>query len=389
MRFFISVIFFLALSVTGFADSPLTSVSFWKTSQNSLVQRTGNLKGKKKLNNRRYRMIVDPQTDLLDKITLINAISWEFDSKVSNSNIFLNKIKKECSNFSTRTYTEILKADSIICDFDDEGNYITILMVNGKKQVYQGLYFESADDFLLYYSDFSKNHPISIINFYSTITNSDFFSCYLSYLYLRAMDSYDDVSDVMQELMELEDELKYDYEIDDNGEYKMTYFDIEKKETFYFLKFLISSQALLINDGISCSVWEKFIEYTNKDCISNLALKKYVHQAGEYLKSYSTYCGLNPNSYKYYVSSYCNSNLISIIKGQEVHILNYPVFVYGKLTVYDRKNRIVFNRKISGDDYVRLLTENYDPGDYKIELLDSQTSKSYTLKLVVNKKNER
>ena len=383
MRYVIGIIFFLGLSLVGFADSPLTSVSFWKTSQNSLIQRTGSLKGKKKLNNRRYRMIVDPQIDLLDKITLINAMSWEFDSEVSNSNIFLNKIKKECGNFITRTYNEILRADSIVWYSDDEHIDITALTVNGKKQVYKGLYFESADDFLLIYSNFSKIHTRDIISFYSTITDSDYFSCYLSYLYLRAMDSYNDVSDIMQELMELEGKLEYDYDMDVNGEFKIKYSDIAKKEIFYFLKFLISSQALLINDGISCSLWEKFIEYTNKDCISNLALRKYVYLAGEYLKSYSKYCSLNPNTFNYYISSYCNSNLISIIKGQEVHILHYPVFIYGKLTVYDSKNRVIFDRKIDGDDYVRLLTENYDPGDYTIKLFDLQTSKSYLLRLIV------
>jgi hypothetical protein len=384
MRYVIGIIFFLGLSIKGFADSPLTSVSFWKNSQNPLVQRTGSLKGKKKLNNKMYRMIVDPHTDLLDKITLINAISWEFDSKVSNSNIFLNKIKKECGKFITRTYKEILKADSIGWYSDDKHFDITALTINGKKQVYKGLYFESADDFLLFYSNFSKIHPRDIISFYSTITDVDYFSCYLSYLYLRTMDSYNDVSDVMQEFIEFERELKYNYDMDDNGELKLKYLNFEKKEIFYFLKFLISSQASLINDQISCSVWEKFIEYTNKDCISNLALKKYVYLLGEYLKSYSKYCSLNSKTSDYYISSYCNSNLISIIKGQEVHILHYPVFIYGKLTVYDRMNRVILDYKIDGDDYVRLLTENYDPGDYTIKLLDSETSKSYLLKLIVN-----
>ena len=89
------LIFFLFLPSNIFADSPLTSISFWDISESSLVQKTGRLSGKKKLNNARFKFLTDSNTTIFDKIALVNAMGWDSNSKFKNSEIFLKKLKKE------------------------------------------------------------------------------------------------------------------------------------------------------------------------------------------------------------------------------------------------------------------------------------------------------
>ena len=122
---------FLFLSSNVFADSSLTSISFWDISESSLVQKTGRLNGKKKLNKVRFKFLSNSKTTVFDKIALVNAMGWDSNSKVKNSEIFLSKLKKEYLNFVRKYRKQLLKAQPISqpinlnkIKLDENGNII-------------------------------------------------------------------------------------------------------------------------------------------------------------------------------------------------------------------------------------------------------------------------
>ena len=88
------ILIFLFISLQCAADSPLTSISFWRISDNYLVQQTGCLEGEKRLNNKNFNLLVNPEIPIFHKIALVNALGWELDrSTSSNSKVFLEMLK--------------------------------------------------------------------------------------------------------------------------------------------------------------------------------------------------------------------------------------------------------------------------------------------------------
>ena len=386
---------FIFLSFNIFADSPLTSISFWDISQSALVQKTGKQKGKKKLNNVSFKFLIDSNTTIFDKIAMVNALGWDSNSKFKNSEIFLNKLKKENLNSIKKYRKQLLKAPPFSWDnleFDDNGD----ILRNDKndKHFIQGIFYESVDDFDKNFDDVESLWwtPEDIIREHSDFKGFGFEDNYTVYLYLLAMDNYwDDTlifSDVLDNLTELELLFGYSEELDEEGYViSVTYNNSDSKEAFDFIKMLVSTQYLLLISTPDCEVWEEFNQiigrddYNNYNCISNLSVRKAIRKSYDYLKIYSGKC----EEVWYDFSSCYFRNVIHATQNQRVNILHYPLFIYGELTIYDQNDSEVFKFIIDGDDYVALDISNYPLGSYRIQMINTQTEPKtpYNLDLII------
>jgi hypothetical protein len=328
------------------ADSPLTSIEFWKASEDLYVLKIGKEPGKKKMDKRMFNYLMSSNVTVFDKLALINALGWEFNSDVRNSEIFLDKLKKSGFELIKKS----LIKDSGTYYFDDECCWESI---------------NSLKD------DFQTWSPSRIINAYSSFAVGRSNDIYILYLYLLAMDDYLDVSVVYDELHNIQ--YDFDSEID-------PMIDLTTQESFEFIKMLVSSQHILITKGIQCDVWEEYSNY-NQGCVSNIFIKKALPICYEYLRNYSSNCDL----VDYNIAGYCNGNVIHANQNQKVFIVNYPVFVYGQLTVYNQNNSEVFKSIIDGDDGVILDISNYPIGSYRIQMINTQTEPKtpYNLELII------
>lgn len=361
------------------ADSPLTSIEFWKVSEDSYVLKIGKEPGKKKLDNVIFKFLTDSNTTTFDKIALVNAMGWDSNSKFKNSKIFLNKLKKEHLNFIKKYRKQLLKAPPFSWDnleFDDDGD----ILRNDKndKHFIQGIFYESVDDFDKKYDAVeSLWTPEDIIRSHSDYKGFGVEDNYIVYLYLLAMDNYWDVSLVFDVL---------DNFIDDEGNViSVTYNNSDSKEAFDFIKMLVSTQFLFLTKEIDCEVWEEFNKIRGRDyysCMSNLSIRKSLLKSYDYLKIYSDNC----EEVLYNINTtYCFRNVIHATQNQQVTILHYPLFIYGELTIYDQNDSEVFKFIIDGDDSIGLDISNYPPGSYRIQMINTETEPKtpYNLDLII------
>ena len=361
------------------ADSPLTSIEFWKVSEDLYVLKIGKEPGKKKLDNVRFKFLTDSNTTIFDKIALVNAMGWDSNSKFKNSEIFLNKLKKEHLNSIKKYRKQLLKAPPFSWDnleFDDNGD----ILRNDKndKHFIQGIFYESVDDFDKKYDAVeSLWTPEDIIRSHSDYKGFGVEDNYTVYLYLLAMDNYWDASLVFDVL---------DNFIDDEGNViSVTYNNSDSKEAFDFIKMLVSTQSLFLTKEIDCEVWEEFNKIRGRDyysCMSNLSIRKSLLKSYDYLKIYSDNC----EEVKYDINTtYCFRNVIHATQNQQVTILHYPLFIYGELTIYDQNDSEVFKFIIDGGDSVGLDISNYPLGSYRIQMINTQTEPKtpYNLDLII------
>lgn len=361
------------------ADSPLTSIEFWKVSEDSYVLKIGKEPGKKKLDNVIFKFLTDSNTTIFDKIALVNAMGWDSNSKFKNSEIFLNKLKKEHLNYIKKYRKQLLKAPPFSWDnleFDDNGD----ILRNDKndKHFIQGIFYESVDDFDKKYDAVeSLWTPEDIIRSHSDYKGFGVEDNYIVYLYLLAMDNYWDASLVFDVL---------DNFIDDEGNViSVTYNNSDSKEAFDFIKMLVSTQSLFLTKEIDCEVWEEFNKIRGRDyysCMSNLSIRKSLLKSYDYLKIYSDNC----EEVKYDINTtYCFRNVIHATQNQQVTILHYPLFIYGELTIYDQNDSEVFKFIIDGGDSVGLDISNYPLGSYRIQMINTQTEPKtpYNLDLII------
>ena len=89
------LIIILLSSKISNADSPLTSVEFWRSSSNKYVLKIGNKIGKQKLNQSMFNFLTDQKISSFDKYCLVNSMGWEYNSKIQNHTLFLKFIYKE------------------------------------------------------------------------------------------------------------------------------------------------------------------------------------------------------------------------------------------------------------------------------------------------------
>ena len=249
--------FIIALLLCSFncaADSPLTSISFWQISDNNLVQQTGCLESEKKLNNKTFNFLVNPEIAVYHKIALVNALGWELDrSTSSNSKVFLEMLK-------TRTLNLLNK--QVIDDSDKVYNYKSKAQFNNdnisKNRVYCPGYKE-------------------VISTYADLTGSSSRDISLIYLYLAAMDNYWDVSLIHKEFNTIAH--RYTSRVN-----KVVEPDTE--ESFNLVKMLVSTQYSLIEKGITSDVWEQFNLYLNEGSKSNVFINLTLPHVHKYLSSY-------------------------------------------------------------------------------------------------------
>jgi len=341
------ILAFLLFSNNVIADSPLTSIKFWNASEDSYVLKIGKEPGKKKMDKRMFNYLMSSDVTVFDKLALINALGWEFNSEVRNSEIFLDKLKKSALKFLKDNLTK-----------DSDGSYSFGYEYN----------WESINSLN---EDFQTWSPKQIINTYSIPTEGKTKDIYILYLYLLAMDDYFDVSVVYDELHNIQ--YDFDSEID-------PMIDLTTQESFEFIKMLVSSQHILITKGIQCDVWEEYAKY-QYICGSNYFIKKALPFCYKYLRNYSSNC----DRVDYYIAGYCNGNVIHANQNQKVFIINYPVFIYGELTVYNQNNSEVFKSIIDGDDGVGLDISNYPIGTYSVKIINTQTEpkSNYNLELTI------
>jgi hypothetical protein len=373
------ILAFLLFTNNVIADSPLTSIEFWKVSEDSYVLKIGKERGKKKLDNVIFKFLTDSNTTIFDKIALVNAMGWDSNSKFKNSEIFLNKLKKEHLNYIKKYRKQLLKAPPFSWDnleFDDNGD----ILRNDKndKHFIQGIFYESVDDFDKKYDAVeSLWTPEDIIRSHSDYKGFGVEDNYTVYLYLLAMDNYWDASLVFDVL---------DNFIDDEGNViSVTYNNSDSKEAFDFIKMLVSTQSLFLTKEIDCEVWEEFNKIRGRDyysCMSNLSIRKSLLKSYDYLKIYSDNC----EEVKYDINTtYCFRNVIHATQNQQVTILHYPLFIYGELTIYDQNDSEVFKFIIDGGDSVGLDISNYPLGSYRIQMINTQTEPKtpYNLDLII------
>jgi len=249
--------FMLALLLCSFncaADSPLTSISFWEISDNNLVQQTGCLEGEKRLNNKNFNFLVNPEIPIFHKMALVNALGWEFDkSTPSNSKVFLEMLK---------TRSLHLFNNHVIDDMDKVYNY----------QSKDKFTKDNVPNKRVYDAGYKK-----IINTYTDLTGSSSRDISLIYLYLAAMDNYRDVSLIHEEFNTIAH--KYTSGVNKNLE-------PETEESFNLVKMLVSTQYSLIEKGITTDVWEQFNLYLNKVGTANVFINKTLPHVHKYLSSY-------------------------------------------------------------------------------------------------------
>lgn len=341
------------------ADSPLTSIEFWKASEDSYVLKIGKKPGKKKMDKRMFNYLMSDVVNVYEKYALINALGWEFNSKLENSKLFLNKLKDRTLN----VIKENLTKDSLGF-YSISSEYRSALAMLGYEYKWESI--NALND------DFRTWSPRKIIDTYSSIRGSKSKDIYTLYLYLLAMDGYSDVTFVYDELSSVDIHNDFDSEVNSmNGSYS---------EPSRFLEMLVSSQYILTTKGIQCGVWEEYEKYQDI-CDSNYFIKKALPICYKYLKNYSSNC----DRVNYNIAGYFNGNVIHVNQNQEVWIVNYPVFVYGELTVYDQNNSEVFKTIINGGDYALLDISKYAIGNYSVKLVNTESEPeiNYNLELIV------
>ena len=249
--------FIIALLLFSFncaADSPLTSISFWEISDNNLVQQTGCMEGEKRLNNKNFNLLVNPEIAVYHKIALVNALGWEFDdSTPSNSKVFLDVLKTRSLHI-LNTYIED--------DLDKVYNYQSKAKFTN----------DNVSNKRVYDAGYKK-----IISTYAALTGCSSTDISLIYLYLAAMDNYWDVSLIHEELNNIAH--KYISGVNKNLE-------PETEESFNLVKMLVSTQHSLIEKGITPDVWKQFNLYLKEVGKANMFINKTLPHVHKYLSSY-------------------------------------------------------------------------------------------------------
>ena len=254
IKYRFTFLIFLFISLQCAADSPLTSISFWQISDNNIVQQTGCLEGEKKLNNKTFNFLVNPEIAVFHKIALVNALGWEFDrSTSSNSKVFLEMLK---------TRSLHLFNNHVIDDMDKVYNYQSKVKFT----------YDNVSNKRVYDAGYKK-----IISTYAAITECSSRDLSLIYLYLAAMDNYWDVSLIHKEFNTIAH--KYTSEVNKAVE-------PDTEESFNLVKMLVSTQYSLIEKGITPDVWVQFNLYLNKVDESNVSINRSLPIVHRYLSRY-------------------------------------------------------------------------------------------------------
>lgn len=330
----IPILCLFSISKTLFGDSPLTSIKFWDLSGNKKVNKIGMItEGKKVLNKRAFKFLVSSRNALSDKISMVNALGWGFDSKQENSIGFLKKLN-----------TDIKMLD----DYGNEMYHIDVIR------------------------DFANNENKSG----SMNSLGMQYDLRLIYAYMKAMDHYsnfDTIQRIISTMNDLKTEINLEIEIADNPS------EFEKKirpfwESYNFIYMLLSAQShTLAGMHEFCEVWESYFNYLTTDrssyetpCFNDEFIMERNNRCYQYLQLYMHNC----QTISYDLNYQCNlPDTLTINKNQELNIQHYPLFVYGDVVLSNRNDDIVWSKQINGDDYLSIDFQNLNNGLYSLKLL--------------------
>ena len=82
---------FFYLTTLIFA-SPITSINFWEESQNNYVCKIGS-SDDRKINQQLISFLENPIISEIDKISMVNALSWKFKSSYNNAEAYKKSIQ--------------------------------------------------------------------------------------------------------------------------------------------------------------------------------------------------------------------------------------------------------------------------------------------------------
>ena len=343
-KYHLIVIGFLTLSMSfnSYADSPLTAINFWSLSKEKLVIRTGKKGGKKKLNKKMINFLFDSKQSTFDKIALVNALGWEQESEIKNATIFIEALE----NFYSDKLNKNLKRDKREFDYDKE-------LYDWGKEGYnfdKESFLELPDREKILSASIELDWPFSLEHQISLICQ-----------YLKVMDNLIEAPFSDSEIV--------------------GFFEPQDNECALFIMSLFRAQELFINSQFCgyLSVFQSQFSMENNCSFENEQIKEAVRLGNNYM-----YQNLAVNCEKIYFEVGNSCALLEIIAkpSQILWVVHYPVFVYGKLVVYDSSNAEIYAHEIDGDDYVELKLTNYSPGIYWIRLEDEKKNK-YEIKLKI------
>jgi len=130
------------------ADSPLTSIKFWDLSDDPYVLKIGNLPGKKTLDSKAFQYLINPANSKANKYALVNALGWEYRSKVKNSDNYIEFIYQ---NFE-KEILEFSKKKSLFTDskFNQQELVRNFMMTNLQCEYMKlFVYLRAMDDYFL------------------------------------------------------------------------------------------------------------------------------------------------------------------------------------------------------------------------------------------------
>jgi len=192
--YILSIIVFFNTNLS-YADSPLTSISFWKNSNDSYVLRIGNKPGKQKLDKQMFNYLMNPNNSTFEKFALINALKWEFKSDIVNSKKFIEYLK-------TKNY---IKDELAEVDWDN-ANTLNLSLIQTGEEYYMLYQYMLAMDNYFDVSDIKKSisenlqiqkEPLyhfiySLISCQEMILNNDFCEVYNAFSLFLAVGCIDD-----------------------------------------------------------------------------------------------------------------------------------------------------------------------------------------------------
>ena len=105
------VFFYLTILIF---DSPITSVNFWEDSQNNYVCEIGS-SDDRKINQQLISFLSNPIIPEIDKISMVNALSWKFKSNYNNAEQYKKNIQwQKASDSQKIVYSYLLVNDNYL-----------------------------------------------------------------------------------------------------------------------------------------------------------------------------------------------------------------------------------------------------------------------------------
>lgn len=100
--------------ITSPFDSPITSINLWKESQNNYVYKTGS-GNERQINQRVISFLNNPLIPEIDKVSMVNALSWKFKSNYKNAEEYKKSIQwRKVSDSQKIIYSYLLVNDNYL-----------------------------------------------------------------------------------------------------------------------------------------------------------------------------------------------------------------------------------------------------------------------------------